>query len=85
MDHVKESITEISVSPKHDYYLESDVEQPDTTLSDIIKRLGLRLDDDGYIRWRPDSPDHPRNWSAYRKSFDTTLIFTLDLFTYVLG
>jgi len=61
--------------------LEISVEPIDTGVTNAIKRLGLRLDEDGFIRWKSNNPDHPRNWDIYRKAFDTALIFMLDLFT----
>lgn len=64
-------------------YVDKEVDCVARDTADCMDELGLRLDDDGYIKWRIDSPDHPRNWSVSRKAFDTTLIFMLDLFTYV--
>lgn len=48
-----------------------------------MDRLGLRLADDGFVKWKADASTHPRNWSVGRKTFDTGLIFVFDLFTYV--
>jgi hypothetical protein len=50
---------------------------------DVIEALGLQLHDNGFIKWKTDSPDHPRNWSVLRKTFDTGLIFFFDFFTLV--
>jgi len=48
-----------------------------------IASLGLRIGKDGFLKWMLNSQDHPRNWSARRKSFDTILLFMFDLFTLV--
>lgn len=49
-----------------------------------LQQLGLKLEDDGFVKWRIDCTAHPRNWCVSRKAFDTGLILLLDLFTYVL-
>jgi len=49
----------------------------------VLEELGLRLVEDGYVKWRRDATDHPRNFSAARKTFDTGLVLLLDLFTCV--
>ncbi|KAK7976680.1 S-adenosyl-L-methionine-dependent methyltransferase [Apiospora arundinis] len=46
---------------------------------------GLERGPDGLIRWRRDSPDHPRNWSSCRKVFDITVIIFFEFFVYNLG
>ncbi|KAK8015230.1 hypothetical protein PG990_008526 [Apiospora arundinis] len=46
---------------------------------------GLERGPDGLIRWRCDSPDHPRNWSSCRKVFDITVIIFFEFFVYNLG
>lgn len=46
-----------------------------------LQQLGLVLEEEGYVKWRPDCAGHPRNWSIPRKAFDTSLILLLDLFT----
>ena len=45
-----------------------------------LERLGIRQGDDGLIGWRPDSKDHPRNWTAARKAYDTSVIIFLEFF-----
>ena len=49
--------------------------------SETVASLGLRIDEDGVLKWKSNSSDHPRNWSFRRKFFDTTLLFMFDLFT----
>ena len=51
---------------------------------EVLEQLGLKLGDDGYVKWKGDCTAHPRNWRASRKAFDTGLILMLDLFTYLL-
>lgn len=49
-----------------------------------VARHGLEIDPgSGYIRWRKDSRDHPRNWSALRKTYDTSLVMFLEFYTLV--
>lgn len=47
----------------------------------VFKQLGLRIVENGYVKWRDDALMHPRNWSVSRKAFDITLVLLLDLFT----
>ncbi|KAH9208284.1 major facilitator superfamily domain-containing protein [Leptodontidium sp. 2 PMI_412] len=61
------------------YELESTTASP-RILSDIDE-LGLRLVEDGFVRWKPDATGHPRNWGLWRKAFDSGVILMLDLFT----
>ncbi|CZR53513.1 related to MFS multidrug transporter [Phialocephala subalpina] len=51
------------------------------TTSKHFESLGLRLIEDGYVKWREDATFHPRNWSTARKAFDVSLVLLLDLFT----
>lgn len=52
---------------------------------EALKQLGLKVEDDGYVKWRADNVAHPRNWRVPRKTFDTSLILMLDLFTYLIS
>jgi len=47
---------------------------------ELLASLGLQRGEDGLISWRADSKDHPRNWTALRKTFDTTVIIFLEFF-----
>lgn len=47
----------------------------------VLTEYGLTTKQDGTVCWRPDSPDHPRNWSTARKTFDTTIIILLEFYT----
>jgi hypothetical protein len=58
-------------------------QQANTEVASVLEELGLRLVDDGYVKWRPDASAHPRNWTSARKAFDTGLVLLLDLFTLV--
>ncbi|KAL3459346.1 major facilitator superfamily domain-containing protein [Aspergillus heterothallicus] len=51
-----------------------------------LARHGLEVEPStGYIRWRKDSKDHPRNWSALRKTYDTSLVMFLEFYTTVIS
>ena len=51
--------------------------------SDYLADHHLEHTPDGqYIRWHRANPIHPRNWSVWRKCFDTGLILLLDFFLY---
>jgi len=57
----------------------SDNERAESSKVELGK-LGLQRGSDGLIAWRSDSKDHPRNWSASRKAFDTTVIIFFEFF-----
>lgn len=48
---------------------------------EVLASYGLLRDANGFIGWRKDSNEHPRNWSARRKLYDTTIIILLELYT----
>ncbi|KFY06803.1 hypothetical protein V492_07724 [Pseudogymnoascus sp. VKM F-4246] len=50
-------------------------------LEQTLKEFGLRLENDGCLNWRMDASVHPRNWSVLRRSFDTSVLLALDLYT----
>ncbi|KAL2145925.1 hypothetical protein VTI28DRAFT_5799 [Corynascus sepedonium] len=52
---------------------------------ELLASLGLQRGEDGLISWRADSKDHPRNWTALRKTFDTTVIIFLEFFVTVVS
>ncbi|KAL4808167.1 major facilitator superfamily domain-containing protein [Aspergillus unguis] len=57
-----------------------------TLANDQLSHHGLEIDSEsGYIRWRRDSKDHPRNWTAARKSYDTSLVMFLEFYTTVIS
>jgi hypothetical protein len=58
-------------------------QQVNPEVAKVLEELGLRLVEDGYVKWRPDASAHPRNWTTSRKAFDTGLVLLLDLFTWV--
>lgn len=45
-----------------------------------LAELGLQKGADGFIYWRHDATQHPRNWSYARKFYDTTTVVFLDFF-----
>lgn len=85
--HPREKIQETAI------YLQDGLALSDTSLEAHVKeirnpkvlscidKLELRMAEDGYLKWKPDASGHPRNWSASRKVFDTSLVLLLDLFT----
>ncbi|KAF7591883.1 hypothetical protein BBP40_000928 [Aspergillus hancockii] len=50
-------------------------------LDEKLALNGLEMSDNGFVRWRRDSRDHPRNWPAWRKAYDTTVIMFLEFYT----
>jgi hypothetical protein len=60
---------------------EENLEQLNYQSNELLDGLGLRIAEDGYVKWKPNASSHPRNWSAGRKTFDTVLILSFDLFT----
>jgi hypothetical protein len=52
-----------------------------SSLEESLDQNGLVLGQDGYVQWSMSSPDHPRNWSTGRKTYDLGLIIFLDFFT----
>ena len=64
--------------------IEISIESPPSSgeYADVLEQLGLKVEEDEFVRWRTDCVAHPRNWGVSRKSFDTGLILMLDLFTY---
>lgn len=43
--------------------------------------LGVEKRPDGFIHWINGSLDHPRNWTARRKAFDTSVIILFEFYT----
>ncbi|KAL2066765.1 hypothetical protein VTL71DRAFT_2837 [Oculimacula yallundae] len=54
---------------------------PSPVLLSTLDQLGLRLENDGFVKWKSDARAHPRNWPLWRKSFDSGVVLMLDLFT----
>lgn len=52
-----------------------------TVTQEQLDRYELELDSAGYIGWRKDSRDHPRNWSFWRKTYDISLVTVLEFYT----
>jgi hypothetical protein len=42
---------------------------------------GLELTEDGHVRWDKKNPAHPRNWTAWRKAYNTIVVLFLELIT----
>ena len=54
-------------------------------LREQLELHGLELSSDGHIKWMKTNPAHPRNWSATRKAYNTTVILLLELVTTMNG
>jgi len=59
----------------------SAVIEVDHELEETLKKFGLILESDGCLNWRMDASMHPRNWSVSRRTFDTSVLLALDLYT----
>lgn len=63
-----------------------DIEQDDSSqlrhipsaLRDAFHTNGLHIEDDGLVRWKTDTRDHPRAWGLARKVYDTTIIVLIE-------
>ncbi|KAK3723561.1 hypothetical protein LTR37_001813 [Vermiconidia calcicola] len=49
-------------------------------VSDALEAKGLRVDNEGVVRWAPDSITHPRQWPLRRKVYDSAIIWFLEFF-----
>lgn len=50
----------------------------------VLFEHGLEFTPDAQlVRWQQGNKQHPRNWPLYRRVFDISVIFFLDLFLYV--
>ncbi|KAL8997000.1 MAG: hypothetical protein Q9188_006435 [Gyalolechia gomerana] len=50
-------------------------------MQEQLLKYGLRMTENGAIKWRNGNINHPRNWPWQRKAYDTAVIIFLDLFT----
>ena len=58
------------------------LEYDNARLVHYLAKYGLVLNrKSGYVEWRPDNPDHPRNWTAKRKAYDILVVLFFELFT----
>ncbi|KAJ5157851.1 uncharacterized protein N7482_008951, partial [Penicillium canariense] len=53
----------------------------ESVTSEQLLHHGLELSSTGYIQWRQDCKDHPRNWSLWRKTYDTSIVMFLEFYT----
>jgi len=54
-----------------------------TSMSRLQEQLhlhGLEMTDDGFVRWKQDSVQHPRNWLWQWKVYNAALVMFLDFF-----
>jgi hypothetical protein len=49
-----------------------------TALQDVFHIHGLRIQDDGLVKWTTDSHGHPRTWTIRRKLYDTATIVLIE-------
>ena len=50
-------------------------------LEERLRFHGLQIVEKDRVHWLSNNPEHPRNWTRTRKSFDVFMIVLLDLFT----
>jgi hypothetical protein len=50
-------------------------------IGNAIDETGLRRTSSNNIEWRKDHDQYPRNWPAYRKSYDTAIIVFFEFYT----
>ncbi|RAK96239.1 MFS general substrate transporter [Aspergillus ibericus CBS 121593] len=50
-----------------------------------LAEFGLRLNENGFIRWGNDNPKHPRNWSGKAKAYNAVIILLLEFITSAVG
>ncbi|KAI9672853.1 MAG: hypothetical protein M1831_000289 [Alyxoria varia] len=56
-----------------------------TPPSNVLRHLyseGLELTDEGIVRWRKGSTQHPRNWPISQKAYNAAIVIFLDFFMY---
>ena len=67
---------------KADTLLKERSATPEDYIQSVLDGYGLELTPDGeYVRWTASNCRHPRNWSASRKIYDSSLIIFLEFFT----
>ncbi|KAE8146064.1 subtilisin-like protein [Aspergillus avenaceus] len=80
------AVTDVKGSPNSLAYNDgtrmSHCETDKGILEQHLRQYGLQVAPGGfYIHWARDNERHPRNWSILRKTYDTSLIIFLELFT----
>ncbi|TDZ26744.1 MFS transporter fsa7 [Colletotrichum orbiculare MAFF 240422] len=51
----------------------------------VLASYGVQRAADGLINWQPSCQTHPRNWTAARKTFDTSVIILFELYTTIIS
>jgi hypothetical protein len=54
-------------------------------VSTALHAEGFAVDDEGIVRWAPDSLTHPRQWPLGQKLYDTALICFLEFFVTLIS
>lgn len=49
---------------------------------EVLREHGLELVN-AFVTWQTGNKNHPRNWSANRKAYDTSIMLFLEFFTSV--
>jgi hypothetical protein len=57
------------------------VSEQKTLTPEQLSSYGLELSVTGHVQWRRDCKDHPRNWSWWRKTYDTSVVMFLEFYT----
>jgi hypothetical protein len=52
-----------------------------TLTPEQLSRHGLELSATDHVQWKSDCIDHPRNWSLWRKIYDTSIVMLLEFYT----
>jgi hypothetical protein len=63
----------------------SNVSTQASLLEECLHGHGLATDAAGFIRWRNDNPQHPRNWTLQAKMYNTIIILLLEFITSAIG
>jgi hypothetical protein len=50
-------------------------------MNNAIDETGLRRTTSDHVEWKKDHSQYPRNWSPYRKTYDTAIIVFFEFYT----
>lgn len=45
-----------------------------TDVDKMLEERGLRLAEDNFVDFKTDSPEHPRNWALWKKTYNVILV-----------
>ncbi|KAJ6158003.1 hypothetical protein N7485_010829 [Penicillium canescens] len=69
------------IQPRESHAATIGVDSQNAISPEQLERHGLELSSTGYVQWRRDCKDHPRNWTVWRKLYDTTTAMFFELYT----